>query len=115
MNPTEYQEGKVFHQWLDLKRIPHCHVSNEQPNKLRAYHGRMLGVSAGFPDYIIILPKGKTLFVELKRRKGGRLSDNQSKWIKTFVDNGHQICVANGADEAIEYVNKHIPKKTVEF
>ena len=35
---------------------------------------------AGFPDRTILLPRGKVMFVELKRPKGGRYSALQDKW-----------------------------------
>ena len=34
----------------------------------------------GFPDRTILLPNGKTIYVETKRPKGGRYSAMQNKW-----------------------------------
>jgi hypothetical protein len=36
--------------------------------------------SAGVPDRIILLPKGRIIFVELKRPVGGEVSALQHKW-----------------------------------
>lgn len=41
---------------------------------------------AGVPDRIVLLPGGKVVFVELKRPKGGRLSDLQKWWAKQLID-----------------------------
>ena len=35
---------------------------------------------AGVPDRIVLLPGGRIIFVELKRPKGGRLSELQKYW-----------------------------------
>lgn len=35
---------------------------------------------AGFPDRTLLLPRGKVMFVETKRPKGGRYSALQDKW-----------------------------------
>ena len=35
---------------------------------------------AGVPDRIILLPRGRVIFVETKRPKGGRLSTRQEWW-----------------------------------
>lgn len=35
---------------------------------------------AGVPDRIVLLPGGRVIFAELKRPKGGRLSERQRWW-----------------------------------
>lgn len=42
-----------------------------------------LGVYKGIPDRMLLLPKGKVYFVELKR-EDGILSSHQLKWQKTL-------------------------------
>lgn len=36
----------------------------------------------GVPDRIVLMPRGRVYFVELKRPKGGRLSEMQKWWHK---------------------------------
>lgn len=43
---------------------------------------------SGVPDRIILLPGGRVLFVEVKRPKGGRLSELQKWWAKKLIDLG---------------------------
>jgi hypothetical protein len=45
---------------------------------------------AGVPDRIILLPGGRIAFVELKRPKGGTLSERQKWWGKKLIDLGFQ-------------------------
>ena len=42
----------------------------------------------GVPDRIVLLPRGRVVFVELKRPKGGRLSPMQQRWAKVLIDLG---------------------------
>ena len=37
---------------------------------------------AGVPDRIVLLPRGRVVFVELKRPKGGELSNRQKWWAR---------------------------------
>ena len=45
---------------------------------------------AGVPDRIILLPGGRVVFAELKRPKGGRLSELQKWWAKRLLCLGFQ-------------------------
>lgn len=44
--------------------------------------------AAGVPDRIVLLPGGRVIFVEMKRPKGGRLSDLQKWWAHELLDRG---------------------------
>lgn len=70
-------------------------------NKLKA-----IGLAPGIPDLFIFLP-GKLLAIEMKRVKGGKVSDNQKRWIKIINSFPYaEACVCKGADEAIVLINK---------
>ena len=43
---------------------------------------------AGVPDRIVLLPRGRVVFVETKRPKGGVLSARQKWWGKKLYDLG---------------------------
>lgn len=40
---------------------------------------------SGVPDRIVLLPGGRVVFAELKRPKGGRLSELQKWWRKKLI------------------------------
>lgn len=42
----------------------------------------------GVPDRIVLLPRGRVVFVELKRPRSGRLSSMQKWWEKKLIDLG---------------------------
>lgn len=52
---------------------------------------KAMGMTAGEPDLRIYLPRGRTLFVELKRRNGGRLSPAQEWRQKQLRQLGHRV------------------------
>ena len=54
----------------------------------------------GFPDRILLMPRGITCFVELKRPKGGRLSEMQKYWHKKLDELGYEVFVVKDKMEA---------------
>lgn len=58
------------------------------------------GARPGRPDIELLLPGGKTIFVELKRKKGGRLSPHQQQEIANLEGLGFETRVLRVADEA---------------
>lgn len=47
--------------------------------------------NTGVPDRIILLPGGRTYFVECKRPKGSKTSARQKLWRKYLTDLGHNV------------------------
>ena len=43
---------------------------------------------SGVPDRLVLLPGGRIVFVEVKRPKGGKLSELQKWWAKGLTDLG---------------------------
>ena len=109
-NPPEYKEQIRLAAYLDQLGVLWCHVPNERQVSPRA--GRALNLSgrkSGVPDAIIFEPPkgGKTgVVIELKRKKGGRLSPNQKEWLRRFNDLGWPNVCAKGADHAIRWLTE---------
>lgn len=109
MIPTEQQEAEKLVAWLRLKKIRFTHIPNETGGDLaarrRAVRMKRAGVSRGFPDYVVYLD-GYTLYIELKRQQGGRVSPEQREWLDFLSEQPRSyVKVAHGADEAIEWIN----------
>lgn len=109
--PTEHQEGRWLMQYCKLKGYLFTHVKNETGRPIRGQRVRnykamwdyMDGVRAGFPDFVVIA-NGKLKIIELKRRKGGKISPAQQEWIDALQAAGIDAAVCRGADEAIAFV-----------
>ena len=106
--PSEDQEQMLFVQFMRRNHPEHRvfaipnggRRSPSEAAKLKA-----TGVSKGVPD--LMLPSLK-LFIEMKRLKGGVVSEEQKEWMEYLSDNGYFAEVARGCDEAIEIVKKSI-------
>lgn len=105
VNIAEYREACTFHDWLELRHFAHTHIVNEQPNQKRAIAEKKMGKSKGFPDYLIFLPNGKNVAVELKRfDKKAYASPEQKEWLARLARHGFNCAICHGASQAIEYV-----------
>ena len=111
---TEFEECKLLVEYLELKKIKFTHLAQSTFTKSWATKtkNRQLGVRAGFPDYAIIfdypsVKKKALVFLEMKRTKGGVVSDEQKVWLEDLNDcNGVSAYIAKGFDEAKEIVDK---------
>jgi hypothetical protein len=74
---------------------------------------KRMGVSAGYPDIFIPLPTRHFhgCFFEMKRVRGGKVSDLQLEWLQYLRDNGYYAEVAEGFEQArdmfLEYIKDH--------
>lgn len=61
----------------------------------------------GVPDRLIILPNGKTIFVEMKA-PGKPLEPLQEKWAKTLRDLGHNVFKIDSNEDIDKFIAKVI-------
>ena len=56
----------------------------------------------GVPDLFLAVARGQYhgLFIELKRRKGGKVSLEQTQWLNELTIQGYLAVVSYGWDEA---------------
>lgn len=68
------------------------------------------GVRRGVPDLFFAYPhKGfGGLFIEMKRRRGGRLEDEQKAYIEALRGNGYAVAVCKGCDEAFDVITAYL-------
>jgi len=91
------------------KVVKFAHIPNEtytQSWKIKN-RNKALGVSSGVPDYLIVF-KGKTIFIEMKRVKGGTCSTAQKEWIEALNSAGIDSYIAKGFKEAEQIIKKYI-------
>lgn len=104
MIPTEHEEQARF-VWLFTLKFPGVRIL-AIPNG--SYKGKMArrkfsaeGLRPGVPD--LFVPEW-TLWVEMKRQKGGVLSPHQKDWLKYLEQIGHRTIVARGCDDAFDQI-----------
>ena len=54
------------------------------------------------------------LFIEMKREKGGSISQLQNKWHKWLTEEGYAVVVANGFDSARKLIKGYLKIQDVE-
>ena len=58
------------------------------------------GQLSGVSDLCVLLPNGKTVFIEMKKQEGGKLSETQKDFINKSQSLGHTVIVAHGCNDA---------------
>lgn len=67
------------------------------------------GVLAGVADLVVLLPKGKSLYIEMKI-KGNRQTDNQKDFQKKAIALGHTYAVCYSFEEFQQVIENQIQK-----
>lgn len=77
---------------------------------IEAVNLKRSGVQSGVPDICIPLPNKSHhgLYIELKRKEGGRVSDSQQYWIDLLNKQGYLAVVCEGSDAAKIIIEKYI-------
>lgn len=115
--PTEAQEQTELFKWAELQKCkyPELELLHHIPNggsrnKIEAARLKAQGVKPGVPD--VFLPVARKsyhgLYIELKRRKNGHVSDLQEKWIEVLNVQGYMAVVCYGCQEAIETILQYL-------
>ena len=74
---------------------------------------KALGVKPGVPDLFLPVARGDYygLWIEMKRRKGGRVSEAQSEWLDALRRQGYKTIVCCGADAAIAAIEDYLGRR----
>jgi|SRR5882672_6246186 len=108
--PSEQVEQNQVVKYLKLRNIMHCAVANGgKRDAIEAARLRNQGVSPGFPDLFIAHPKPpySGLMIEMKPKKGGKLTDSQTFWLEQLNKLGYLAVCARGFDEAKKYIDEY--------
>lgn len=98
--PSEHNEQAGFVQWFRAKwpRVVIFAIPNGgKRNIMTAKKLQREGVTPGIPDLYI---PAWGIWIEMKRQKGSRLSDDQKNMIKYLDEIGHTVIVGYGAMDA---------------
>lgn len=106
--PTEHQEQREFVSWF-RKTYPGVRIfaipNGGRRSKTEALRLKLEGVSPGVPDLFV---PAWSLWVEMKRQKGGRVDPDQKDWHSYLVGIGDNVIICKGCQDAIDQVSDFI-------
>jgi len=109
---TEHQVQCKIAVTLNRLGLLWCHVPNEGKRSVVAgARLRAAGLKSGVPDILIFSPAPNKpevhgVAIELKRKKGGRISETQKEWIWRLEEAGWRATVCHGYYEAMDELKK---------
>lgn len=119
--PTEADEQITLFEWARLQRGKYpeldllFHVPNGgSRNKIEAARLQAQGVKSGVPDLCLPVSRGNNhgLYIELKRQRGGKISEEQIGWIEALIGQGYYAAVCKGWQEAAQTIIKYLSEGT---
>ena len=114
---TEEEEQELIFSWAKLQYKAHpelrllFHIPNEGKRSVQTgARLKAAGLASGVPDICLPVARGgyNALYIELKRQKGGRLSENQKKWLSELNAAGNLAVRCNGFDEAVRVILRYL-------
>ncbi len=116
--PPEHAEQVVLLHWWEMQArakgiaVEHLFAIPNGGNRNAITGARLKaeGVRAGIPDLMLALPvlNRPGLFIEMKRKKGGRLGREQERILQLFSAAGYAVAVCHGCDEAREVICRYL-------
>lgn len=115
--PLEEDDQRLLFEWAEWATCSNpelallYHIPNEgKRSKLVGYRLQAQGMRRGVPDICLPVPRGGygALYIELKRRKGGRVSEEQRVWIDALNRAGNKAVICKGFDEAKAAIEEYL-------
>lgn len=99
--PLEREEHRVLASALRRAGLFWIHVPNEGKRSARqGYALKMMGMAPGCPDFLIFTRP--PVAIEMKRQKGGRVSEAQREFMQQLAGEGWRCFVTYGAEAAFK-------------
>jgi len=119
---SEHEHQVAVFAWADImkKRRPELKLLEGSMNGVKLLTPGQIAkiktagcLKSGRPDIHLPVPRGgyASLFIELKRIKGGKESDNQKEYGRLLKENGNYYAVCHGSDEAISMIIKYLDER----
>lgn len=118
MKSLEHAEQVSLMQWWSLQcrrfgipeQLLFAIPNGGQRNIITAKRMKDEGVRAGIPDLFLAVPRGKFhgLFVEMKKTRGGVVSDAQKACMQMLSENGYCVTVCHGFIEAKTAITRYL-------
>jgi hypothetical protein len=117
MKELEHQEQCALIRWAKAQSaaMPELKLLFSIPNG-GARHIRVAtklkaeGQRAGVPDLFLPAARGDYhgLFIEMKKQKGGTVSENQKQWHSDLIAQNYRVAVCHGWDMARETILEYL-------
>ena len=118
MSSSEHLEQISFINWFKLTYkdfIIFSIPNGEYRHASIAVRLKAEGLTAGIPDMAILMPKGKMIFIEMKKTKGGILSKSQKDIIPKIENLGFTVLIGYGfLDAKTKFENYLLQKVTLD-
>lgn len=118
MKSLEHAEQVSLMQWWSLQcrrfgipeQLLFAIPNGGQRNIITAKRMKDEGVRAGIPDLFLAVPRGKFhgLFVEMKKIRGGVVSESQKACMQMLSENGYCVTVCHGFIEAKTAITRYL-------
>ncbi|MCL2703876.1 MAG: VRR-NUC domain-containing protein [Defluviitaleaceae bacterium] len=122
--PTESEEQQALFEWAQYQKgkYPEIELLYHTPNggrrgKAEAGRFKAEGVKSGVPDLFLPVARGGYfgLYVEMKRRKGGKESDAQLELFPKLRKQGYKVETCKGWEAAAQTIIKYMALKPTEW
>lgn len=119
--PTEHAEQCALVRWWqlcakpDLEPLLFAIPNGGARNPVTGAMLKAEGTRAGTPDLLLAIPRHGFggLWLELKRRHGGRLSEPQKQMLGALSSIGYAVAVCHGFDEARRAICQYLGWESV--
>ncbi len=114
--PSEHEEQAKVIAWTEVNkdRYPDVDMIFAVPNgamktKAGARKFKREGLKSGVPDLVlpVVTAEHPGLYIEMKKIKGGTVSDDQKEWLRRLEGQGYKTVVARGHREAIRAIDNY--------
>ena len=112
---TEEEATIAVVEYCYMRGVPVAHVPNEgKRSPQQGARLKRMGMSKGFPDLVIPIPRGDYhgLYLELKVGEG-KTSAEQKRWLNILSANGYASTACWGVDEAINTISRYLKGESI--
>lgn len=118
--PSEHEEQVALFRWWRLQYPRQELLLFAIPNggarePITGSRLKAEGVRAGVPDMLLAMPAGRHagLFLELKRRYGGKVSQPQIAMLNALARSGYAVAVCYGFEEARRTITAYLAGEAI--
>ena len=100
--------------WFSLEYPEYAIYLHHSPNggsrnKIEAANFKTMGVRAGFPDLVLLLPRGGHPFLAVEMKaQGGRLSTNQRTYLAALETVGARCEVVRSFEQFMDIIKSYL-------